>query len=149
VAAIRNVQSETRHGEMEATGLRGKATLVSYSKPFQGLNKITLPNGSEIISGFDGRTSWSVGPQGAALDKTPVEAARPDARPAICAAPARLFPEIGIRRSHRLRRPPMLLAARHYALVAKDNNQFYDVKTGFTVFRCRKPLTNVSISSIS
>jgi hypothetical protein len=70
VYAIKNVLSETRHGEVEATGMKGKSTYVSYAKPFKSLFKVTRPDGHKIISGFDRRVSWSVTPQGATIDKT-------------------------------------------------------------------------------
>jgi hypothetical protein len=80
VEAIKSVQSETTRGEIEGTGLQGKATFVSYSKAFRSLFKVTLPDGREIDSGFDGTVSWSVTPQGASIDKdTPLESARRDA----------------------------------------------------------------------
>ena len=78
--AIHNVVSETRRGEVQATGLNGKATFVFYAKPLKVLRRITLPDGREITSGFDGKVSWSITPQGASIDKdTPLESDRHDA----------------------------------------------------------------------
>lgn len=80
VDAIKSVQSETTRGEIEGAGLQGKASFVGYSKPFKSLFKVTLPNGGEIDSGFDGTVSWSMTPQGASIDKdTPLESVRRDA----------------------------------------------------------------------
>src|SRR5690349_13037248 len=70
VHAIKEVQSETVRGDVVATGMQGKATFVYYAKPFKVLRSVTLPNGGEITSGFDGSVSWSVTPQGASIDKT-------------------------------------------------------------------------------
>ncbi len=60
--------------------MQGKATFTAYARPFKTLNKVTLPNGTQIVSGFDGSFSWSISPQGASIDKSsPVEAVRRDA----------------------------------------------------------------------
>ena len=45
---------------MEQTGMKGKATLVGYAKPFLQFNKVKLPDGHEVLSGFNGGISWSV-----------------------------------------------------------------------------------------
>ena len=80
VDAIKNVQSETVHGEIESTGLQGKGTFVSYSKPFKSLFKLTRSDGSLVTAGFDGTTSWSVDAKGASIDKdTAAESNRRDA----------------------------------------------------------------------
>src|ERR1700689_3969047 len=74
VDAIKRVQSEIAHGEIEGTGLQGKAMFVSYSKPFKSLFKDSRPDGTEVTSGFDGTVSWSVDSKGASIDRdTPVE----------------------------------------------------------------------------
>jgi len=54
VDAMKKVQSETVRGEIEATGMQGKATFVYYAKPFKSLIRATRPDGGERISGFDG-----------------------------------------------------------------------------------------------
>jgi hypothetical protein len=56
---IKKVQSETRHGELEETGMNGKATFVGYAKPFLQLNKITLPDGREVLSGLIRTRRWN------------------------------------------------------------------------------------------
>ena len=130
VDAIKKVQSETRHGEMEETGMNGKATFVGYAKPFLQLNKVTLPDGHEVLSGFNGGISWQVSPKGASIDKaTPVESARRDADLQYELHQAdyfRNFELAGVvdfegRRCYRLH------GTTHWG---KDNNQFYDVETG-------------------
>lgn len=80
VDAIKKVQSLTARGEVESTGMQGKATFVYYAKPFKTLLKVTRPDGNEIISGFDGSTSWSITPKEPSIDTdTALEAVRRDA----------------------------------------------------------------------
>jgi hypothetical protein len=128
--AIKKVQSETRHGELEETGMKGKATFVSYAKPFLQLNKVTLPDGHEVLSGFNGGISWSVSPKGASIDKDmPVESARRDAdlqyelhQPDYF----RNFELAGVV-DFEGRRCYWLHGITHWG---KDNNHYYDVETG-------------------
>ncbi|HEV3058801.1 MAG TPA: hypothetical protein VGY48_11155 [Vicinamibacterales bacterium] len=130
VAAIRNVVSETRRGEIEATGMTGKATFISYAKPFKSLFKVTRPDGHEIISGFDGRVSWSVTPQGASLDRdTPVEAVRRDADLQYALHQPDYFQKLEFAGVTDFdgRSCYWLHGTTHWG---KDNNQFYDVQTG-------------------
>ncbi len=49
VDAIAKVQSETVRGEVEGTGMSGKASFVYYAKPFKTLFKVTRANGSEVV----------------------------------------------------------------------------------------------------
>jgi hypothetical protein len=130
VDAIAKVQSETRHGEMEQTGMQGTATFVGYAKPFLQLGKLTLPDGREILSGFNGGISWEVSAKGASIDKdSPVEAARRDAdlqyelhQPDYF----RNFDLAGVA-DFEGRRCYWLHGITHWG---KDNNHFYDVETG-------------------
>jgi hypothetical protein len=130
VDAIKKVQSETRHGEVEETGMKGKASFVGYAKPFLQLNKVTLPDGHEILSGFNGGISWPVSPKGASIDKdTPVESARRDAdlqyelhQPDYF----RNFELAGVM-DFEGRRCYWLHGITHWG---KDNNHYYDVETG-------------------
>ena len=130
VDAIRKVQSETRRGEVEATGLQGKASFISYAKPFKALRKITLPNGREVTSGFDGSVSWSVTAQGASIDKSnPVESERRDADLQYALHQPDYFQKLELAgitefEGHRCY---WLHGTTHWG---KDNNQFYDMKTG-------------------
>jgi hypothetical protein len=60
--------------------MEGKATFVGYAKPFLQFNKVTLPDGHEVLSGFNGGVSLQVSPKGASIDRdSPVEFARRDA----------------------------------------------------------------------
>jgi len=128
VDAIRKVQSETRRGE--ATGPNGKVTFVTYSRPFQGLNKAKLSNGHEVTSGFDGRVSWQITDEGASIDKdTPVEAVRRDADLQYALHQPDYFKKLELAgvtdfEGHQCY---WLHGTTHWG---KDNNQFYDVETG-------------------
>jgi len=130
VDAIKKVVSETRRGEIVATGLKGKATFISYAKPFKTLQKITLPDGHEIASGFDGALSWSITPQGASIDKeTPVESDRRDADLQYALHQPDYFQKFefaGVT-DFEGSRCYWLHGTTHWG---KDNNQFYDVRTG-------------------
>jgi len=131
--AIRKVQSETRRGEVEGSGIDGKVTFVSYSKPFKWVAKVTMPNGDHRTDGFDGQVSWSLGPKGAEIDRsTPLESVRRDADLQYPLHQADYFAKyelagIGDFEGHRCY---WLRGTTHWG---KDNNQFYDVKTGLLV----------------
>ena len=133
VAAIEKVQSETRHGEFEGPGSHGKVTFVSYAKPFKWLSEMRMPDGAKRTGGFDGRTSWSVGPEGAEVDTSaPVESARRDADLQYVLHQQDYFSKYefaGVTdfEGHRCY---WLRGTTHWG---KDNNQFYDVKTGLLV----------------
>lgn len=127
---IKKVQSATQRGEIEATDLKGKATFVFYAKPFKSLQKITLPDGHEITSGFDGAVSWSITPQGASIDKdTLVESDRRDADLQYALHQPDYFQkfEFAGLTDFEGRRCYWLHGTTHWG---KDNNQFYDVRTG-------------------
>jgi hypothetical protein len=128
--AIAKVQSETRHGEMEQTGMKGTATFVGYAKPFLQMSKLTLPDGREILSGFNGGVSWQVSAKGASIDRdSPVEAARRDADLQYELHQPDYFKNFDFegavdfegRRCYRLH------GITHWG---KDNNHYYDVETG-------------------
>ncbi len=133
VEAIQKVQSETVRGEIEGTGMKGKATFTSYAKPFKQLWKVTQPDGTVITSGFDGSVSWSITPKGADIDKdTPVESDRRDADLQYPLHQPDYFKKLefaGVTdfEGHRCY---WLHGTTHWG---KDNNQFYDVKTGLLV----------------
>jgi hypothetical protein len=130
VDAIGKVQSETVRGEIERAGTPGKATFIYYAKPFKTLMKVTLANGSQTVVGFDGSVSWSVGPQGASIDKdTALEAARRDADLQYPLHQPDYFKKLELAgvtdfEGHRCY---WLHGTTHWG---KDNNQFYDVQTG-------------------
>jgi len=131
--AIRKVQSETRHGEAQGSGIQGKITFVSYSKQFKGLSKVTMPNGEQHTNGFDGAISWSVGPKGAQIDKSvPLESVRRDADLQYPLHQQDYFSKYELAgvtdfEGHRCY---WLHGTTHWG---KDNNQYYDVKTGLLV----------------
>ena len=131
--AIAKVQSETVHGEIQGSGMSGKMTFVYYAKPFKTLMKATRPDGKEITQGFDGKISWSLTPQGASLDQgTPVEAVRRDADLQYPLHQPDYFNQLDLAgvtdfEGHRCY---WLHGTTHWG---KDNNQFYDVKTGLLV----------------
>jgi hypothetical protein len=130
VDAIKMVQSETRHGEMEQTGMKGKATFIGYAKPFLQLGKLTLPDGREILSGFNGGISWEVSAKGASIDRdSPVEAARRDADLQYELHQADYFRNFDLAGvvDFEGRRCYWLTGITHWG---KDNNHFYDVETG-------------------
>lgn len=130
VETIRKVRWETRHGEAEETGQAGKASFVFYSAPFKSLNKINLPNGDEITSGFDGNVSWTITPKGAEIDKdTPLEAIRRDADLQYSLHQPDYFKKIELAGIPEFdgRRCYWLHGTTHWG---KDNNQYYDLETG-------------------
>jgi hypothetical protein len=129
VEVIKKVQSETRHGEFESTG-QGKGTFIAYSKPFKGLSKVTVAGGGQMTSGFDGTVSWSIGPNGASVDKsTPVEAVRRDADLQYPLHQADYFSKYELAGvvDFEGRRCYWIQGTTHWG---KDNNQYYDVETG-------------------
>jgi hypothetical protein len=130
VEAIANVQSETVRGEIEGTGMPGKATFVYYAKPFKTLMKVTRANVSESVSGFDGSVSWSVDGKGASIDKdTPLESARRDADLQYALHQPDYFTKLDLAgvTDFEGRSCYWLHGTTHWG---KDNNQFYDVQTG-------------------
>jgi hypothetical protein len=152
VDAIKNVQSETARGEIVATGLPGKATFVSYSKPFKSLFKVTRPDGPEILAGFDGTVSWTISPEGTSIDTaTPVESARRDADLQYALHQPDYFKNLDFAgvadfEGHHCY---WLHGTTHWG---KDNNQFYDVQTGLLVgYRFQadagSPVVNIAVFS--
>jgi len=130
VDAIKKMQSLTVHGEIEASGMKEKATFVYYGKPFKSLFEAKRPDGTEITTGFDGQVSWAVTPQGASIDKeTPVEAVRRDADLQYALHQPDYFEKLELAgitefEGHRCY---WLHGTTHWG---KDNNQFYDVESG-------------------
>lgn len=133
VDAIQKVQSETVRGEIAGSGMAGKATFIYYAKPFKTLIKVTRPDGTNILSGFDGKVSWSVTPEGASIDKdTALDAIRRDADLQYPLHQPDYFKKLELAgvtdfEGHRCY---WLHGTTHWD---KDNNQFYDVQTGLLV----------------
>jgi len=127
--AISKVQSMTVHGEAESTG-GGKSTFTYYAAPFKTRFEIKRADGSEITSGFDGRTSWSITPKGASIDAdTPLEAVRRDADLQYALHQPDYFKTLELAgvTDFEGRRCYWLHGTTKWG---KDNNQFYDVETG-------------------
>ena len=133
VQAIQKVQSMTVRGEMEGTGMAGKARFVYQAKPFKTRFRVTLPDGTEIISGFDGNASWTVTPKRPEIDKdTPLEAVRRDADLQYALHQPDYFRKLDLAgvtdfEGHRCY---WLHGTTNWG---KDNNQFYDVETGLLI----------------
>ncbi|HTS37921.1 MAG TPA: hypothetical protein VMH04_19755 [Candidatus Solibacter sp.] len=127
--AIAKVQSETIHGEVEGAGI----TFIHYAKPFKTLTKATTSEGKEILQGFDGNVSWSLTPQGANIDKeTAPESIRRDADLQYPLHQPDYFTKLELAgvtdfEGHQCY---WLHGTTHWG---KDNNQFYDIKTGLLV----------------
>jgi hypothetical protein len=118
------------HGETEGSGVSGKSTFVSYAKPFKQLFKVTRADGSEVVSGFDGKVSWSVDAQGASLDlDTAPESVRRDADLQYALHQRDYFKSLELAGVADFDGRPCywLHGTTHWG---KDNNQFYDVQTG-------------------
>jgi len=128
--AIARVQSQTVRGQVESSDKPGKSNFVYYAKPFKFLFRITRPDGTEVSGGFDGTVSWSVTPQGATVDReTAVEAVRRDADLQYPLHQPDYFQKLefaGVT-DFEGSRCYWLHGTTHWG---KDNNQFYDVKTG-------------------
>jgi hypothetical protein len=128
--SIAKVQSETVYGEIDGTGMTAKSNFVSFAKPFKSLIKITRADGSKVTAGFDGSVSWSVDAKGASIDKdTAIEAVRRDADLQYALHQPAYFKKLefsGVT-DFEGRSCYWLHGTTHWG---KDNNQFYDVRTG-------------------
>jgi hypothetical protein len=127
--AIRKVQSITAQAEAEGPS-GSKASVTMYGKAFKTLSKVKLPDGTEITSGFDGQTAWTITPKGASIDTdVPVESNRRDADLQYALHQPDYFKKLELAgvvdfEGHRCY---WLHGTTHWG---KDNNQFYDVETG-------------------
>jgi outer membrane lipoprotein-sorting protein len=130
VDSIAKVQSVTVHGEIDGTAMAGKSSFVSFAKPFKTLTKITRADGSEATFGFDGGVSWSLDAKGASIDKdTALEAVRRDADLQYALHQPAYFTKLEFNgvTNFEGRSCYWLHGTTHWG---KDNNQFYDVRTG-------------------
>jgi hypothetical protein len=129
--AIEKVQSETVRGEVEVSGKPGKGTFVYYAKPFKILFKLTRADGTEVISGYDGAVSWSVTAEGASIDKDAgiLASARRDADLQYPLHEPIYFKHLDLAGVTDFdgRSCYWLHGTTNWG---KDNNQFYDAKTG-------------------
>jgi hypothetical protein len=128
--SIAKAQSVTISGEIDGSDMPRKVSFVSFAKPFKTLFKVTRADGSEVVSGFDGSVSWSVDAKGASIDKdTAVEAVRRDADLQYALHQPTYFNKLefdGVTKFEG-RFCYWLHGITHWG---KDNNQFYDVRTG-------------------
>ena len=131
--AIQKVQSITVRGEIERTGMAGKATFVYQAKLFKTLFKVKRPDGTDATSGFDGKVAWSITSKGTEIDKdTPLEALRRDADLQYALHQPDYFLKLELAgvtdfEGHRCY---WLHGTTNWG---KDNNQFYDVENGLLV----------------
>jgi hypothetical protein len=133
VDAIAKVQSETVHGVAEGSNRPGQSTFVYYARPFKSLYKVTRADGSEVTSGFDGKISWTIDAKGASIDKdTALDAVRRDTDLQYSLHQPSYFKNLELAgvtdfEGHRCY---WLHGTTNWG---KDNNQFYDVKSGLLV----------------
>jgi len=130
VDIITKVQSETVRGQIESSSMKGKTTFVYYAKPFRTLIKITRPDGTRVLAGYDGSVSWSIRPEGASVDRdTAPEAVRRDADLQYALHQPDYFKKLELAGITDFDGRPCywLHGTTHWG---KDNNQFYDMKTG-------------------
>ena len=134
VSAIQSVHSLTMRGEMETSGQSGKSSFVYYAKQGKFLLKITRPDGAQVISGFDGAIPWSVSPEGGAgIDKfVALDAFRREADLLYPLHEPDYFSKLELAGITDFEGHPCywLHGVTNWG---KDNNQFYDVKTGLLV----------------
>jgi hypothetical protein len=128
--AVGKVQSETVYGEIDGTGMAARSNFVYVARPFKTLIRVTRADGTELMSGFDGSISWSLDAKGASIDKdTPLEAVRRDADLQYALHQPAYFKNLDFKgvTEFQGRSCYWLHGTTHWG---KDNNQFYDVKTG-------------------
>ena len=127
---IKKVQSENVREEIESSSMKGKAKFIYYAKPFKSLIKITRPDGTQVLAGYDGSVSWSITSQGASIDKdTAPEAVRRDADLQYALHQPDYFKKLELAGVADFDGRPCywLHGTTQWG---KDNNQFYDMKTG-------------------
>jgi len=130
VDAISRVQSETVRGEIDGSGMAAKSSFVYFAKPFKTLIKVTRADGSEVTSGFNGSVSWSVDTKGASIDRdTAIEAVRRDADLQYALHQPDYFKELKFAGVTEFEGHSCYWL-HGTTLWGKDNNQFYNVKTG-------------------
>jgi hypothetical protein len=130
IDAIASTKFQTLHAEVERSNAPGKITVVGYAAQFKQRFEVTRPDGTKVVSGFDGKVSWTIGPDGASIDNsTPVESMRRDADLQYPLHQPEYFDKlelVGVT-DFEGQRCYWLRGTTHWG---KDNNQFYDVKTG-------------------
>lgn len=132
--AVQNVTSMTTQIQIEIPAAKLRFTATSYSKLFKQLDKAAVPGRGEFRSGYDGKTAWSIDPQDGArvLQGNTVESLKRDADiyyPLHEADYFRVYEIAGIEQ----------VGGRECYHIkgitnwGKENNQYYDVKTGLLV----------------
>jgi hypothetical protein len=128
--AIAAVQYETVQGDIDGAGMTGRLNFVYSARPFKTLMKVARPDGTESSAGFDGTVSWLLDAKGASIDKdTAPEAARRDADLQYPLHQPSYFKKLefaGVTQFNG-RSCYWLHGTTNWG---KDNNQFYNVKTG-------------------
>src|SRR5262249_44572432 len=130
VDAIASTKYETVHAEIERNDAPGKLVVVIYSEPFKLRSEVTRPDGTKVVSGFNGTVSWTIGPEGAAIDNsTPLESVRRDTDLQYPLHQPDYFKKLELAGVVEFegKRCYWLRGTTHWG---KDNNQFYDVATG-------------------
>ena len=128
--SIAAVQAETVQGDIDGAGMTAKLNFVYTAKPFKTLMKVTRPDGTESSAGFDGSVSWLLDAKGAVIDKdTAPEAARRDADLQYPLHQPSYFKNLQFAGVTQFNGHSCywLHGTTNWG---KDNNQFYDVKTG-------------------
>jgi hypothetical protein len=128
--SIQKVESETSRGKIVRTGVAGVASFVKYAKPFKSLFKVTRPDGTQGVSGFNGTVAWTIGKGGASIDTgTPLESNRRDSDLQYALHQPDYFRSLDLVGVENFegRSCYHLHGITHWG---KDNNQFYDVNTG-------------------
>lgn len=63
-AALLRHRSMTVHGRFQVPAQNLDVETVSYTKDGKSVQKAFLPNGQQIVSGYDGTVAWDIGPTG-------------------------------------------------------------------------------------
>lgn len=133
ISAIAAVQSEVVHGEIETSGKAGKSKFIYYAKPGKYLLKVFRPDGTEVVTGFDGNMAWTQTEHEANVEKDViVDSMRRDADLQYPLHETDYFRNLDLAGVTDFdgRRCYWLHGTTRWG---KDNNQFYDVKTGLLV----------------
>lgn len=134
--AIQRVQAEVVRGEVESSNGSAepvRAEFVYYAKPFRTLYKVTHADGRESTFGFDGKVFWALTDKGAEIDReTPIDAIRRDADLQYAMHQPDYFKTLALAGVQEFAGQTCywLHGTTRWG---KDNNQFYDVKTGLLV----------------
>lgn len=147
--AIAGVQAEVVHGELEVSGSSGKSKFIYYAKPGKYLLKVFGPDGTEVVSGFDGNMAWTQTEQGASVDKDViVDSLRRDADLQYALHQTDYFKNLDLAGTTDFdgRRCYWLHGTTRWG---RDNNQFYDAKTGLLAgYRFQSDSADAVVSTV-